>query len=89
MNIRDVYVCMLVLCKAACGNTTYAHQYGMAFVKVATEMCDTEKVVGYQQRCTGRLVEYSGLPIRLPPRVAMHLRAILNKVTIIPPFRAI
>jgi len=23
MKIADVYVCMLVLCKAACGNTTY------------------------------------------------------------------
>jgi len=43
MNIRDVHVCMLVLCKAACGSTTYAHQYGLAFVKVATELCDTEK----------------------------------------------
>ena len=45
MIIRDVYVCMLVLCKAACGNTIYVQQHGIAFVKVATELHNTAKMV--------------------------------------------
>jgi hypothetical protein len=45
MIIRDVYVCMLVLCKAACGNNIYVQQPGIAFVKVATELYNTAKMV--------------------------------------------
>jgi hypothetical protein len=45
MEIRDVYVCMLVLCKAACGNTVYVQQHDIALVKVATGLCNTAKMV--------------------------------------------
>lgn len=44
MIIRDVYVCVLVLCRAACGNTIYVQQHDIAFVKADTELCDTEKM---------------------------------------------
>ena len=45
MIIRDVYVCMSVPCKATCGSTIYVRLYGIAFVKVHIELCNTEKML--------------------------------------------